>query len=1717
MKSDYCHAVGYEVLGPVRVLAEGSELALGGPQQRLVLALLIAAGGRSVSTGQLIDGVWGEDPPASAKKTLQGYVHHLRAQVGDALQTETGGYSLQTDGDIDAAAFERTHREAAGLLDVDPARAGELLREALALWKGPAYADLRESQSLVPEVARLDDLRVVALGDRIDADLAMGRHAAVIGELEGLTYEHPLQERFRAQYMTALYRAGRQVEALRSYERFRRYLGEEMGLDPSPDLQRLEQQILINDEDLLGPDDSTDAVPTGVRGYELRELVASAGSSETYRGYQRSVGREVLVRVLGREIADDPEFISGFVPDTQRVAALEHPNIGIVYDTWREPGRAYQISRWFNGGTLADRNRSGNGGPSQFRALDQIGDALAHAHRSGVVHGDIRPSNVLFDDSGNAYLTDFVVGTGTPERDAEHDRHDFVVLAHELLAGRGPRRDNGRIAPDLDGADLPGGAVSVFGLAFSDEPYARIEDFLRALRRAVGVDSVAPAAVPELTEVRNPYKGLQAFQEADAEDFYGRDELVERLVDQVDRRRLVAVVGPSGSGKSSVVKAGVAPRLLAQEDGPVRLLTEMYPGGYPFEELERALLRVGVERSSVIDDLLGDERGLLRVLKQILPSDDAELVLVIDQFEELFSVVGDERTRQLFLDSLVAATSDPRSQLRVVVTMRADFFDRPLQYPGFGEVFEAGLVGVTMPDDEQLGLAISEPARSVGVEFDDGLVPQIVQDVSGQPGGLPLLQYALTELFEHRDSNRLTLAAYQQGGGVFGALGRRAEALYQDLDGAGRNAVREALLRMVTVDEGVDDLRRRVRRVELNTSATDDAALTSALQVFGAHRLLTFDRDPVTRGPTVEVAHEALLREWPRMTAWIDEQRDDLVTRKRLDGALNEWRQSGEDASFLPSGGRLAQFQEWAATTALSLSSDERQFLEAGVQREVDADRRRARIRRIGMVGLTSVAVVLAVLALFAFAQKQNADDNAAAAETSRIAAEAVSRADSDPQLALLLATEAHRRDPSAETLGALQRTMLRAGPFQAVTGHPDRSYLDVAWDGTGSLLVAAHIRGLEVYRAGTPEPIHSLDVSVRTDQYYRADEAAPRVAMDVTPDGTWAAVATANGDVALLDLVTGESDEIESDGGVVALAFSRDSRRLATGDGAGTVRVWSLDEQSVEMTIDAHSEGISVYEEELAEWGAPLDVMAEWGGIDRVGVAALTFAADDSLLVTGDQPTIRVWDSVTGERVNEFPAMWDDPSGLTPATAWPLDMHGFEVAGEDSPTLLAYGKDHLLTFDLSTGVELKEVDLPIAYITTTLAGADLMASGAPVVSLSDGRIVRPGDDAQPAQTHGLTRPGGVAVSPAGDVMAIAGDGAILLLALDDRTLLSDTVAAEPASNMVSISSSGDLVVESTTGWSSSGGFAVVHERMSSGSGTETVDLPTTGDARIHSVPAGGPALLGVQAFDDSFPTEPWQISLSDVRSGRPVLAGPVQYGWSYSQDGRWFAADSYGTVRVWDLQTGAAIAELDNLRGSEIRSVSFSADGSLLIATTHGGGHHMWETTTWRTSKTPTDLGKVLVAAFGPDGRHLATVDEDGEIAIRDADSMEVVDVLTGSGPPDALGGHLYWSNDGSLLVSLFEENGRLWDVETGQQIGDPFPNDPGIFAGAQTGDVPQLVTKVGDAIHTWNLDVDSWPDIACRAAGRNMTQAEWDQFGPTGEPYRANCPQYGTEPAPG
>jgi DNA-binding SARP family transcriptional activator/WD40 repeat protein len=1282
---NYVRGVDCRVLGPVEVLAAGARVGLGGPKQRTVVAVLVAAAGGPVMVDTLLQALYGEDASPSSRATLQTYVSNLRHALGDVIVRRGDSYLLDCSAaTIDATAFEDAYRTATAMADADRVSSG--LREALAMWRGHPYSDVDAHGYLDGEVTRLTELRLSALEARIDADMRAGRDREVVGELDALTVEHPFRENLRAMHMLALYRSGRQAEALRAYGHTRDVLVEGLGIDPSPQLKELERRILAQDRDLLiavGPTvlrravlvaDIDDAgwhdpaereitfgrrdselakaadresgvtltpkgtagyvvftepiravraaravvnertrvavdwgdlemrveepvgpplaraarlvaiahpgqvllssaahdaltaaaqagwaaeslgrfdivgldpgvhvyqlvghgfaadfpalridrlpppVPSGlersVPGYELRGLIGVGELGEVHRAYQPSVGREVAVRIFGPGMVGHPQFVRRFETASQRITRVEHPYVVPLLDYWREPKRAVMVCRLMTGGDLGQRIPIGGfDEPSALAVLESVGAAVASAHRHGVVHGRVRPENVLFDEEDNAYLADLGVDEicagvitfassayDAPERlggvlaTQAADVYSLGVLVHHLLGGSAPSPDGALSIGD-------GPAAAVVGRATDPDPRRRHESVEQLISEMRGALAIPSDPTTGFAPARNPYRGLAAFEQADAEDFYGRDRAVAEMVTTLDRERLLVVVGPSGIGKSSVVKAGLVPALArgAVSGSESWLVTEMVPGRHPFEQLAAALERVGnVALPDAVGALTESGSALDDVVRQVVAR-GAEVLVIVDQLEELFTQTVDDDDRRAFLHLMVDLANRRNAVVRLVATLRADYFDRPLGYAGFDDVLRGRTIALGAMSTAELADAVRLPAAAVGVGVEPALVERITAEAELQPGGLPLVQHTLAELFDRRKTNTITLADFDEAGGLAGAVGRRADAIYESLDECARENARRVFLRLVSVNEGHEDTRRRVRRTELEQAGIPAEDLETVLGDFGGHRLLTFDRDPASRTPTVELAHEALLTQWERYRGWVEDARQDLLTRRRVESAAHDWVNSGSDASFLYGGGRLELVESWAAGSGFELMDDERRFLAAS-REKADRDRAARAKRRRRIVGmLVAALVVTTVAAGVALVQRRNADREGAETRARELAGQARLAVEENPERAVLLALAAMETTdvPLPEAVSALQQATQSMRVVTTVDGVLQTSF-DQRPDGT---LIA--VDRLDATGYVIIDPANGEIVEEVTTEHHPGDDA-----ISFAPSGTTLAVA---------------------------------------------------------------------------------------------------------------------------------------------------------------------------------------------------------------------------------------------------------------------------------------------------------------------------------------------------------------------------------------------------------------------------------------------------------------------------------------------------------------------------------------------------------------------------------------------------------------------------------
>jgi signal transduction histidine kinase len=459
-------------------------------------------------------------------------------------------------------------------------------------------------------------------------------------------------------------------------------------------------------------------------------------------------------------------------------------------------------------------------------------------------------------------------------------------------------------------------------------------------RLVCGIRGVEPGPGQAIYEGECPYRGLQFFDVKHAPFFFGREALTEWLLNELrGDNRFLAIIGASGSGKSSLARAGLVAMLKRGEidgsaDWPIIICR---PGADPLESLAVAVSPTPTDALALISRLHDDERTLhvtARMALRDIPLGHRFAVLV-DQFEELFTLCHAEELRQALINNLLYAASATQGQTLVLLTLRADFYGRCAVYPALAAALSDHQLLVGPMTDDELRRAIERPAQLAGCEFEPGLVERLLRDVRDQSGGLPLLQHALLELWGQRTGRRLTHAAYQVIGGVEGALERRAEVVYNDFTEPEQEICRRIFLRLTQPGEGTEDTKRRVLLQELMPAEGQQEAVEEVVQTLASAnaRLVTIGSGEELEGDQfIEVAHEALIRGWSRLRKWIEEDREALRVHRRLTETAQEWEQYTRDESYLYRGARLAEAKEWAEAHTNELNPLEREFLVVSIE-----------------------------------------------------------------------------------------------------------------------------------------------------------------------------------------------------------------------------------------------------------------------------------------------------------------------------------------------------------------------------------------------------------------------------------------------------------------------------------------------------------------------------------------------------------------------------------------------------------------------------------------------------------------------------------------------------------------------------------------------------------------------------------------------------------------
>ncbi|MBZ0291110.1 MAG: protein kinase [Anaerolineae bacterium] len=1475
-----------------------------------------------------------------------------------------------------------------------------------------------------------------------------------------------------------------------------------------------------------------------IRGYELHESIGVGGFGAIYRAYQPIVQREVAIKIILPEYASQTEFIHRFEAEAQVVARLEHMHIVPLYDYWRDPDGAYLVMRYLRGGSV-QQSLAQHGAwvvKDTIRLLDQITTALAHAHRNGVIHRDLKPGNILLDEQGNAFLSDFGIAKdlrkssevlpeegfwGSPAYLApeqvlreplspQTDIYSLGIVLFELLTGQRPfdaptettvmRHHVNRALPPLSEVrpDLPTLLDIVVRRATSKQPADRYTNVLQLATEFRNVASfiaettnstvqikAAPLDTQQLSppkpetliletvdlnqgktqttadlstgspvEVRNPYKGLRPFDEADANDFFGRDALINRLLGSLSSSRFLAVVGPSGSGKSSAVRAGLIPALRQGEiaNSGEWFIATMTPGNLPLSNLQDALARVAVRLPDKLEEQLAqDSQGLQHVLEYILPEANNQLVLVIDQFEELFTLVNDETARAHFMDALATAVDTPQSRLRLVLTLRADFYDRPLLHAAFGDLVRQHTEVVLPLSPTELRKAITAPAEHEGLKLEPALVDTILDDVHEQPGALPLLQYALTELFNQREENTLTVQAYHDIGGVSGALARRADEIYDQLDSDGQNAARQLFLRLVTLGTTGEDTRRRVIQAELESLG--GKVIQQTVSMFGQYRLLTFDRDLFTRAPTVEIAHEALIHQWGRLAQWLADSRAALQVQRRMAQEVNEWLSSERDAGFLATYSRLAQYETLLDESTIALTEDEQAYLRASITRRQQMEKRR-QLSIAALIIFSVVALGLALLALDresrAQIERTRADQEASVANSRELAVRALTSTEDQLDLALLLSVEALDVADTFEARNSLL-TALETQPHLVsfLHGHSD-AVRTVEFDPQGGKLASA----------GRDNSIILWD----TDTHQAI--GVPLVGHDdwinslaFSPNGQILASAGEDSTIRLWDTQTGDSigqPFTGHDGAVWSVHFIDNGQRLASAGEDSTIRLWDV------------------------QTGEPI-------GQPLTGHTDLVFSIDshgDQLVSGSADGTIRLWNVQTGEPIGQ---------PFAGHTDWVLSV----AFSPDGQTIASGGADQTVRlWDSQTGDMLATLSDYADWVRSVAFSPDgrYLVSGS-----ADGSIYLL--DMQSGQNRILGHQNGAVWSTvfSSDGLHVASGGVDVEVMLWDVTGQEslNQVFAEQAEAVSSLALQGNLLASANGNPAGEGiDHSILIWDITTGEERWRLDGHQQAVTAIAFRPDGNQ--LASASADQT-------LILWDLETGNPITSSLTGHTdavmtVAYGPDGQTIASGGFdNTIRLWDTQTGTPVGSPLTGHTDAVLSVAFSPDGQILASGGFDNTVRLWDTQTDDPIGSPltghTDV--VTHITFNSDGTLLASTSRDGSVLLWDLTAAHPV------GQP--LMGHQNWvltaafnPTEPVLATGSRDQMIILWDLDHRQPLGNPLEaGTDWVSALVYSADGRTLFSGSYDKrVRQWQTGLSDWRSMACRIANRTLTEQEQQQY---------------------
>ncbi|KYC39047.1 hypothetical protein WA1_34235 [Scytonema hofmannii PCC 7110] len=1081
-----------------------------------------------------------------------------------------------------------------------------------------------------------------------------------------------------------------------------------------------------------------------------------------------------------------------------------------------------------------------------------------------------------------------------------------------------------------------------------------------------------------------PYRGLFAFREEDAPFFFGRESFSHILLEAVNSKPLVAVIGPSGSGKSSVVFAGLIPRL--RQEGHWRIVS-FRPGTKPFHALAAALISQQElytksdqleEITQLADYLLYEENSLRFVLQSILrKSSGTRLLLVVDQFEELYTLCQDTQKRQAFLDRLIEATN--LNNFTVMLTLRADFLAQSLSYRPFADALQYRDLKLGPMNREELQATVEKPAGLFGVTLESGLTERIIEAVSASAGDLPLLEFALQELWAKQSNAQLLHATYNEIGGVKTSVASYAEQVYARLNELEKEQARRVFLQLVRLGEGTEETRRLATREEVGNGNWN---LVIRL---ASERLVVTGRDEATGKETVEIVHEALIREWERLRQWIELDRDFRTWLQGLRSAMHQWHINGRDDDSLLRGKPLADAEEWSQKRANELIS-EKSFIEASLGLRHRERKQRDRLRRgiiLGLTGSLVVALMLAGAAGVAWWRTNISETNAK-----------------------IKATSASARAIFASNL-----------QLEGLTS---------------SLEAAKQLRLLE--KSGNAEPDTKIEVVTGLQQIlygtrelnHLTKHSAAVWGVSFSPDGQILASASADKTINLWrrdGSLMATLDEHGED--VYSVSFSPDGQTIASASLDKTVKLWRVSDGSLMTTLNGHTNGVrsvsfssdgqtiasASFDKTIKLWKASGGKFQTRPYKTLIGhqdaVVSVSFSPDGQTIVSASKDkTIKLWKASDGSLVTSL----TDHNAEVRSVAFSPDGRTIASVGDDK-TLKLWNLDGTLSNTIFTGC------------IETVTGVSFSPDGQTIASTCwDGNVKlwrRDGSSITTLNGHsaGVTD---ISFHPRGGAIATASaDGVVQLW--------------RPRGNFINTLKGHIQPVRAIF-------FSPDGQTIASASLDKTIKLWKTSDGSLaHTLIGHQDEVRGVAFSPDgeiiASASADKTIKLWKRNDGSLIdtLIGHQDEvrGVAFSPDGQTIASGgSDKTVKLWrrNRQGRFETQPYKTITGHSqaVRAVAFSPDGKTLASASWDGTVKLWRQDGNLRNTLEGHNAKVYTVTFSPDGQTIATASDDNTIKLWRSGDGSLIATLRGH---SAAVYSVSFSPDGQTLASVgVDKTVKIW-----------------------------------------------------------------------------------------